>query len=86
MGRIGRYFRHLIVGMVQGCLILAVIAAVIAVVASLIINHALPQGYSFDLTIAVIVKLILGIARNLKIIDHDDRFGEGLQNDFDFFP
>ena len=47
MGRITRYFRHLILGMVQGCLILAVIAAVLAVVASLIINHALPHGYSF---------------------------------------
>ena len=55
MGRIGRYFRHLILGMVQGCLILAVIAAVFAVVASLIINHALPQGYSFFLTVAVII-------------------------------
>jgi hypothetical protein len=55
MGRIGRYFRHLILGMVQGCLILAIIAAILAVVTSLIIYHTLPQGYSFFLTIAVIV-------------------------------
>ena len=66
MGRIARYFRHLILGMVQGCLILAVIAAVFAVVASLIINHALPQGYAFYLTIAVIVVSgLLGALANL---------------------
>ena len=55
MGRIGRYFWHLILGMVQGCLILAVLAAVIAVVGSLIINHALPANYSLFLTITIIV-------------------------------
>jgi hypothetical protein len=66
MGRIGRYFRHLILGMVQGCLVLAVVAAVVAVVASLLINHALPQGFSFDLTIAVIVVSgLLGALANL---------------------
>jgi hypothetical protein len=55
MGRIRRWFWHLLVGMVQGCLILALAAAVITVVGSLIINHALPQGYSFFLTVSIVV-------------------------------
>jgi hypothetical protein len=66
MGRIVRYFRHLVLGMVQGCLVLAVVAAVFAVVASLIINHALPHGYALYLAIAVtVVSGLLGALANL---------------------
>jgi hypothetical protein len=55
MGRIRRWFWHLVTGMAQGCLILAVAAAVVTVAGSLIITHAFPKGYSFFLTITIIV-------------------------------
>jgi hypothetical protein len=52
--------------MVQGCLILAIVAAIFAVVASLIFNHALPHGYTLILAIAVIVVSgLLGALANL---------------------
>jgi uncharacterized membrane protein YdbT with pleckstrin-like domain len=55
MGRIRHWFWHLLVGMVQGCLILALAAAIFSVAGSLIITHALPKGYSFFLTLSIIV-------------------------------
>jgi hypothetical protein len=55
MGRIRRWFWHLFVGMVQGCLILALAAAIVTVAGSLIITHALPHGYSFFLTVSIVV-------------------------------
>jgi hypothetical protein len=66
MGRIRRWFWHLVIGMVQGCLILAVVAAIVAVVGSVIINHALPTGYTFFLTIAIVaISGILGALASL---------------------
>jgi hypothetical protein len=55
MGRIGRWFWHLLVGMVQGCLILALVAAIVSVAGSLIITHGLPSGYSLFLTVSIVV-------------------------------
>jgi hypothetical protein len=55
MGRIGRWFWHLLVGMVQGCLILALVAAIVSVAGSLVITHGLPQGYSLFLTVSIVV-------------------------------
>jgi hypothetical protein len=52
--------------MVQGCPILALAAAIFSVAGSLIITHALPKGYSFFLTLSIIViSGILGALANL---------------------
>jgi hypothetical protein len=55
MGRIRHWFWHLVIGMVQGCLILALAAAIVTVAGSLIITHAFPSGYPAFLTITIIV-------------------------------
>lgn len=55
MRGIGKWFWHLITGMVQGCLVLAVAAAVISSAATLIATHKLPSGWVLALTIAIVI-------------------------------
>lgn len=55
MGGIGKWFWHLVTGMVQGCLILAVVAAVISSVATLVATHRLPSGWVLALIAAIVV-------------------------------
>lgn len=55
MRGIGKWFWHLITGMVQGCLILAAAAAVISSAATLIATHRLPSGWVLALTIAIVI-------------------------------
>ncbi len=55
MGAIGRWFRHLVVGMVQGCLVLAISALVLTVAVTVIASHRPPQGVTLTLIIAITV-------------------------------
>ncbi|MGH2515811.1 MAG: hypothetical protein ACRDHP_09160 [Ktedonobacterales bacterium] len=55
MRSVGKWFEHLIGGMLQGCLILAVLAAVVSVGVYAIAKHQLPQGLSLAFIIALVV-------------------------------
>ena len=55
MGRIRRWFWHLVTGMVQGCLILAILAAVVSVAGALIATHKLPQGIALAYVITIVI-------------------------------
>lgn len=55
MNGIGKWFRHLITGMIQGCLVLAVAAAIISSAATLIATHRLPSGWVLALTVAIVI-------------------------------
>lgn len=55
MSGIGKWLRHLITGMVQGCLVLAVAAAIISSAATLIATHSLPSGWVLALTVAIVI-------------------------------
>lgn len=55
MGGIGKWFRHLVTGMVQGCLILAITAAVVASVATMVATHQLPSGWVLALIGAIVI-------------------------------
>ena len=63
---IRRWFRHVVVSMLQGCAIFAVAAAVVATVATVVVKHALPSGFTFWLIAAiVVVSGMLGAAGSL---------------------
>lgn len=55
MGGIGKWFRHLVTGMVQGCLIVALAAAIISSVATLVATHRLPSGWVLTLVVAIVI-------------------------------
>lgn len=52
---IGKWFRHLVTGMAQGCLIVAVAAAVISSAATVIATHKLPSGWILTLIVAIVI-------------------------------
>jgi|SRR5690348_9355781 hypothetical protein len=52
---IGRWFWHIITAMVRGCLVLAVTAAIVSVLAALVATHKLPQGFALFLIVAIVI-------------------------------
>lgn len=55
MRTIGRYISELFTALVQGCLVTAIIAAVIATGAYYLTDHQMPHGAAVGLIIAIIV-------------------------------
>lgn len=55
MRSIGRWFEHLIGGMLQGCLIMALLAAVVSVGIYTVVKHQLPQGLPLAFIIALVI-------------------------------
>ena len=54
LSNLGKWFRHLVVGMIQGCLVLAVAAAVISFAGVLIVTHQIPSGVTLVLLGAIV--------------------------------
>ena len=55
MHSIGRWLGHLIGGMVQGCLIVGVTAAVVATVATYVATRHAPHGWEIVLIVAIVI-------------------------------
>jgi hypothetical protein len=55
MRSIGRWFEHLIGGMLQGCLIMALLAAIVSVGVYAVVQHKLPQGLPLAFIIALVI-------------------------------
>lgn len=55
MRSIGKWFEHLIGGMLQGCVVLALFAAVVCIGVYAIVKHQLPQGLSLAFIVALVV-------------------------------
>jgi hypothetical protein len=55
MRSIGKWFEHLIGGMLQGCAIMAVLAAVVGVGVYTVSRGHLPQGLSLAFIIALVI-------------------------------
>lgn len=52
---IGRWFWHIITAMVRGCLVLAVTAAIVSVLAAFVATHQPPQGFALFLIVAIVI-------------------------------
>lgn len=55
MRSFGRWLEHLIGGMLQGCLAMALLAAVVCVAVYGIVKHQLPQGLALAFILALVV-------------------------------
>lgn len=55
MGAIGKWFRHIVTGMAQGCLVLALLAGVVSLVGSFIATGHVPTGWTLTLIIGIMV-------------------------------
>lgn len=55
MRTIGRYIGELFTALVQGCLVMAIIAAIVATGIYYLAAHQMPQGVTLGLIIAIIV-------------------------------
>lgn len=55
MRSIGKWFEHIIGGMLQGCLITALIAAVVSVGIYTAVKHQLPQNLALAFIIALVI-------------------------------
>lgn len=72
MRSIGHYFAELITAVVQGCLVMAILAAVISSGAYFLVRHHLPQGVDlfFVLTIVVLAGIVGALARLVWRLTH----------------
>lgn len=52
---IGRWFWHVVTAMVRGCLVLAILAAIISVSAALVATHQPPRGFTLFLIVVIVV-------------------------------
>jgi len=52
---IGRWFWHVVTAMVRGCLVLAILAAIISVLAALVATHQPPRGFTLFLIVVIVV-------------------------------
>jgi|SRR5689334_22885666 len=52
---IGRWFWHIVTAMVRGCLVMALAAALISILAALVATHTLPQGFTLFLIVAIVL-------------------------------
>lgn len=66
MRNIGRYIGELLTALVQGCLVMAIIAAVVASGAYYLAHQHLPQG--FDLGLIVVIVVLAGIIGALVML------------------
>lgn len=55
MRTIGRYIGELFAALVQGCLVMAIVAAVVATGAYYLAHQHLPQGFDLGLIFAIII-------------------------------
>lgn len=55
MHMIGKWFGHIIRSMVQGCLVMAILAAIVSVSITILTTHKLPSGTILGLIIAIII-------------------------------
>jgi ABC-type Na+ efflux pump permease subunit len=54
MGMFGRWVAHVVSGMIQGCVVVAIVAAVLSFAGTLVVTHALPKGLVLTLIVAVV--------------------------------
>jgi amino acid transporter len=63
MRRFRHWLWHVVTGMVQGCLVLAILAAAVSVAATTVATHHLPQGVTLTLIVAIVaISGLLGAA------------------------
>jgi hypothetical protein len=55
MGNIGHWFWHLLRGMAQGCLLLALVALVVSFLGTLVATGHLPNGWELTLILGIAV-------------------------------
>lgn len=55
MRSFAKWFEHLVGGMLQGCLAMALFAAVVSVAVYGVVKHQLPQGLSLGFIIALVI-------------------------------
>lgn len=72
MRSIGHYIGELITALVQGCLVMAILAAVISSGAYFVVQHHLPQGVDlfFVLTIVVLAGIVGALVRLVWRMTH----------------
>ncbi len=66
MRTIGRYIGELLVALVQGCLVMAIVAAVVATGAYYLAHQHLPQG--FDLGLIFVIVVLAGVIGALVML------------------
>ena len=66
MRTIGRYIGELFAALVQGCLVMAILAAVVATGAYYLAHQRLPQG--FDLGLIFVIVVLAGIIGALVML------------------
>jgi len=55
MGKVRHWLWHIVTGMVQGCLVLAILSAIVSIAVTSFAMHRLPQGVTLALIVAIVI-------------------------------